>query len=574
MLSRRFSRVPLIDRYFAYLARRRPSERVLLTVAIASLIAALLLLISSESQSRLLAVPGEGGTLTEGMVGAPRFVNPVLAITRVDQDLTALVYSGLMQIGSDGSLVPNLAESITVSDDGRTYRVTLKETARFSDGTPVTARDVAFTIDLIQNPELKSPLRGNWSQARVEVVTERELNFVLEEPFSPFLENLTVGILPQHIWGGLTAEEFPFSQYNTEPIGSGLYRVSDITRNSSGIISDYVLTAREDTATVPRIPRIHVTFYPNEDAVLTALTEGEIVSTASLGIETLSRLPEEGFRIHEAPLPRVFGVYFNLNRTTALRDSAARQALETAIDREALIARALRGYGEPTVLPVPSGFHTIESTSSIAPIGTSTIDAARATLIRGGWNETPEGWQKVIDDERVTLEVALTTANNDYFDATATYLAEVWEALGVPVSIALYEQADVVQTIIRPRDYQLLLFGTDTGRSLDLYPFWHSSQREDPGLNVALYTNLTVDRLLSEYRASSTARDSILTALTEEITSEYPAIFLYNPNFVYVTATPLTIEPVPRIGKPSDRFAQIDRWYLHEDRLWPFFTND
>ena len=111
-----------------------------------------------------------GGTITEAMLGTPRFVNPVLANTRADQDITKLVYSGLLSIDADGTLIPDVASSVTVSEDGLTYNIILRQDVRFHDGEQLTAEDVAFTIQLAQNPELKSPIRGNWTGVTVEEI--------------------------------------------------------------------------------------------------------------------------------------------------------------------------------------------------------------------------------------------------------------------------------------------------------------------------------------------------------------------------------------------------------------------
>lgn len=146
-------------------------------------------------------------------MGTPRFVNPVLAVTRADKDISALVYDGLMRLGAEGTLVPNVAESVTVSEDGLTYNVTLKQNIHFHDGTPLTARDVAFTVLRMQNPVLNSPLRANFDGISVEEIGEYELNFVLPEAYGPFIENLTFGILPSIY--GRTQESMNFRLANT-----------------------------------------------------------------------------------------------------------------------------------------------------------------------------------------------------------------------------------------------------------------------------------------------------------------------------------------------------------------------
>lgn len=564
----------LLSGYFTYLSKRSLSERIILVLVTATLFTASLAALYSYSQNVSTTVPAAGGTLVEGMVGAPRFINPVLAITRVDQDLSALMYNSLLTLAPDGTLDLEAAESIDISQDGTLYRVTIKDGLTFSDGEQLTAEDVAFTIELIKNAELKSPLRGNWNEVAVELVSEKEINFVLNEAYAPFIENLTVGILPKHIWETLTTEEIPFSQYNTRPVGAGPYTVETINRNPAGLIDSYELVQNESYPLTSLIPSIITRFYSNETLLLEAFNAGDITSTGSLTNEQAASLEEGVATIYENPLPRVFGVFINQNRNVVLRDKAVREALAAAVDREEIIDNALAGFGEPTTLPVPNGFHEIQSTMSLT--GSSSRDAATTALLKGGWkqNEETNTWQTLIDGESVTLEVTLATADNAFFVDTATDLKTAWEELGIPVTLAIYEQADIVQSVIRPRDYELLLFGTDVGRSLDLYPFWHSSQRDDPGLNVSLYTSITADEILETYRTTDevAVRTRLLGEFSELIAEEVPAIFLYNPSFVYAVRDDVTLTPITRMGHPSDRFGSISHWYVEEESLWPIFT--
>ena len=197
-----FSRPRLRDsfgRLINSIEKKPVSDRLLLRALFFGIIGTLVWGILSINDAYLAATPVPGGTIVEGVVGIPRFVNPVLAVTRADQDMSALLFSGLMKINDEGILVPDLAESVTVSDDGRTYNVLVRRDARFHDDTPLTARDVAFTIGLIQNPDLKSPLRGNWAGITIEEISEYELNIVLDEPYTPFIENFTIDIIPRHI---------------------------------------------------------------------------------------------------------------------------------------------------------------------------------------------------------------------------------------------------------------------------------------------------------------------------------------------------------------------------------------
>lgn len=571
---------PLFDSFFAYLDARLPSDRIIIYALMIVFVSAASIALLSLNRAYSVSVPNSGGTLAEGLVGTPRFVNPVLAITRTDTDLVSLIYSGLMKIDTTGALVPDLAESVTVSDDGLVYNVILRDDVQFHDGTPIHAEDVAYTIELIQDPELKSPLRGNWSGVDVEVLGDRELNFVLEKPYTPFLENLTVGIMPKHIWDSLSIEELPFSQHNTDPIGSGPYKVANDSRNKSGLINGYTLRAFTDGRPTAKIDTIAIHFYQNEDDLLAAYQNGQITSTANLSYSAVAALESDSSTVvYQETLPRLFAVFFNQNRSTVLRDKSARAAFDAAIDRETLIAEVLDGYGSPAHSPIPPGFFEglATSTESTRLDTKDHLETARQILRDGEWTQNENGqWTKEIDEIEIVLAITITTANTTVFENTAYYLEHVWKELGAEVKIELYEQSDLVQTAIRPRSYEALLFGAEIGRALDLYPFWHSSQREDPGLNVALYTNITTDTLLDTARTTQddAERTTSLLSFEAEIANETPAIFLYSPSFTYVMQQNVKPTAMDRIARPSERFANISEWYMNEQSVWHLFVTE
>lgn len=567
----------LFDKFFSYLDSLQPVDRVIFGTLLLIFVVATTYNFYIFASGFLVEVPVPGGTLIEGTIGSPRFINPVLAITRADNDLVALTHSGLLRLSGDGTLENDLAESITISDDGRVYNVVLRGDRYFHDGVKVTAEDVSFTIGLIQKAALKSPLRGNWSGVTVEVINSQELNLVLENPYTPFKENLTLGILPRHIWQTLSDEEFPFSQHNVEPVASGPYKISAVTRNSAGLASEYQLELSDDYRQEGHIQNIVFRFYQNEEEVVAALKAGEITSTASLSERFLTELEPEKFNFTSEPLPRVFSIFFNQNRNPVLRDAAARKALNLAIDRDELVSRTVGGFGSPTDTPIPAGWVELEDEAETPKSPEERLEEATKALIEGGWVKNQNGrWEKDIDGASMPLVITVRSANGMLFEKMASYLSETWQSLGAEVTFEFYEQGDLVQTIIRPRDYQALLFGMDIGRSLDLYPFWHSGSREDPGLNVSLYANITVDGLVNEMRTatSTEARDESIRKFVREVESEQPAIFLFTPSFEYVTKKNIIVAPMKKIQKPSERFSNVDDWYINQSGVWPIFVNE
>jgi len=567
-----------LDGLFGLIERRKPSDRLLLRSLFFLTIFSGIFFLYSMNQENSNPTPARGGILTEGIVGIPRFINPALAITRADQDTVALVYSGLMKIDVEGTLVPDIAESITLSEDGKTYTIVVRKDRTFHDGTPLTARDVVYTYSLVQDGDLKSPLRGNWSDVTITEVNEYELTVNLAEAYSPFIENFTLGIMPRHIWSNLPIEQLPFSQYNTEPIGSGPFSIKEVRRDASGLISGYSLKPAPNNQNNPNLSGIELRFFQNEDQLKTAFANKELSATVYLPTAEIQNFITDDTRVLTEPLPRIFGVFFNQNRSASLRDKAAREALNVAIDRDALVDEILNGYGVPITKPTLSSSSELESESTETEESIiSPIETAKNILVDGGWEQNAAGfWEKEIDDTVETLSFTLKTSNSELFDKTATRIAAIWRELGVEIQVEQYEQAGLVQSVIRSRDFQAVLFGLDTNRTEDLYPFWHSSQKDDPGLNIAQYTNIAVDRLLEKTRNSKdpAERAQLQNEVSNAINQETPAIFLFAPTIAYVIDKTIVTTPMSTLGKPSDRFMNVSNWYAKTEVVWPIFQND
>jgi peptide/nickel transport system substrate-binding protein len=570
----------LVERYFQFI-QRSPSDSLLWHVVLCVCIGSGFFMLAEASATQSVVIPARGGELNEGIVGSPRFVNPVLALTRADQDMTALIYSGLLKLNEQGELVPDIAESVTVSSGALTYNVVLRQDIRFHDGENLNADDVLFTIALIQDANLKSPLRGNFDDVLVEKIGEYELNFVLQEPYAPFIENLTTGILPKHEWVNLTIDQIPFSQHNSHPIGSGPYEIDTIKRNDSGLIDGYNLTIANTYPERPMIESLRISFFPNEKALAQALIDQKINNAAGLS-DTLQQVQDArpDLQTLETVLPRSFSIFFNQNKSTVLRQPEVRAALDMAIDKTILTEEILNQQAVPLTGPIPPSFLPPSTTTATTTlVATTTIDrleTARVLLTDAGWKlNTDSVWVKEIDDVEYALTIDLTTANLPFLADTAEYIASQWRLLGAQVSVRQFEQTDLTQTVIRNRDYETLLFGTSIGRSLDVYPFWHSSQRNDPGLNIGLYANITADAALTTARTSTTTEEfnAALAVFEAEIAADTPAIFLFSPTFSILIPKNINMNLIQKIAYPAERYANIENWHIATESVWPLFTN-
>ena len=525
------------------------------------------------NQYALVEVPKKGGILTEGVIGTPRFINPVLATSDADRDLTALIYSGLMRISNDGSLEPDLAEKYTVSPDGRRYTFTLKKDSLWHDGKPVTADDVVFTVQKVLDQELKSPRRANWEGVSVRKDGSFTVEFTLQRAYAAFLENTTLGILPKHRWSGMNAEQFTFSEYNGEPIGSGPYKIASISRDDNGIPRSYELAPFKRAGVYDAKIALTITFYGKSEDMLTAYEQGNIESMSAIPPPVARILSKRDIPVVQAPLPRVFGVFVNQSRAPIFTHAEVRTALSLAAPRERIVQEVLYGYGETIDGPIPPGsFGYMSSPNSTS----SQTEKARELLEKNGWMEGSDGVRaKTNKNGTETLEFTLDTSNVPELKAVAELLKEEWGRIGVSVRTQYFEESDLKNLVIRPRKYDALLFGEVVGRNPDLFSFWHSSQRLDPGLNIALYTNAAADKFLEEERIALTEneRRAKIENFQIIIRDETPAIFLYSPQFIYVIPQGLKGVELPPITTPSDRFARIFEWHYETDRVWKIFSN-
>lgn len=530
-------------------------------------------LLYQANKAFLVEVPDYGGSVTEGVVGSPRFINPLLAISDADRDLTSLVYSGLLKATADGGLRPDLAESYSISEDGLTYTFVLKDNAVFADGSTVSAEDIEFTISKAQDALLKSPRRSSWDGVRVEVIDPRTITFTLKQPYSPFIQNTTLGILPKHIWKNVDNESFPFSTFNTKPVGSGPYVVEGVTTNDAGLPVEYTLRSFKKYALGrPFIDTIVLKFYSNEKNLLNAFQNNDIESVNSISPANVGLLRTEGTTLYTPPLPRVFGVFFNQNEAPVFVNKEVRVALDMVLDKNQMIAEVLSGYGQAIDGPLHTNkAKVMEGTPE------EQIAAARAVLEKAGWvfNETGV-YQKKTGKDTELLSFSISTSDAPELKALALSLQKRWQQLGAHVDVKIFEIGDLNQNIIRPRKYDSLLFGEVLGRDLDLYPFWHSSQRSDPGLNIALYTNSKADKILEDYRKAvdeGTKKDYI-AKLETEIRADTPFIPLYAPYFIYIT--PSSIKNVT-LGQPTisgERFLGVHEWYINTNNVWKFFIKE
>lgn len=551
-------------------------------------------IISKINNMFMVDVPTSGGSITEGIIGVPTLVNPVIAMSDADKDLTSLVYSGLMRKTPEGKFINDLAESYTISPDGTIYTFIIKEDAEFQDGTDVKADDIIFTIEKIKDPLVKSPRKSSWDGINVSKVDDRTVVFTLTKSYISFMENMTTGILPSKVWKTVKADEFNLSPLNTKAVGSGPYKITSVTKDDNGIPKEYELKRFNDFILGrPFIKKITIISYPNEKDLMKAVLAHEIDQAGGISPEYADKVISKGYKIETASLPRIFGIFFNNTNNKILSDKTILNAIDKTIDKQDIINQILNGYGSTISNPIPE---KIISNNSSTEYSSTTIDEVNAMLEKNGWIKGEDGIRtkggstsktitKKVKGKTITqtvktnspierLSFSLTTGDTPELKKITFLIKEQLYKVGIEVNIEKVYEAGQLNQIIRARDYEALLFGQLINYESDLYSYWHSSQRADPGLNIAMYNNKKVDILLETIQKTLNTEDRMdkYESLSEEFENDTPAILIYSPKYLYATSPRLNNLSALNITIPSDRFSSVYTWSTDTDKVWKIFT--
>lgn len=522
-------------------------------VAIASLCVVISLLVAQATTT----MPAPGGEYTEGVVGQPEYVNPVTASSETDLDIVKMVYSN----------VPDIADEITTSPDGKTWTVRLKANLHWQDGVQLTSDDVIFTVQSIQDPDAQSPLAANWQGITANRVSELEVQFVLPAPYAFFGDDLAnLYILPKHIFGDVPPGNWRLSDYNLKPIGSGPYQFVSYDGGSDGFISSYQLMAWNNSFSgQPLIPNFTFAFFRNENELIKSF-DGGLIDGFALSSPTDVGAIARPFNLFSWPTTDYYAIFLNQSVNQALQDPIVRSALSLAIDRNGLITDALGGNGVPDGGPIPPD--AAYFSPAIEP-PTSSLTLASTTLEADGWKLGTDGYRaENVGTTTIPLQITLTVPDIDFLVETAQIVGGDWRSIGVSTTIATDSPETIMADDVSNRGYETLLFGNILGPSSDLYSFWDSSERFSPGLNLSIYNNPKVDGLIEAARTTmnDASRTAELAKVQSDIVADTPALFLYSTNDLYAAGKYVQGVVTSTLADPSDLFREVPNWYLETTR--------
>ncbi len=518
--------------------------------------------------------PGRGGTYVEGIVGLPRYLNPLLSSSQVDRDICALVFSGLTRLNEHGEVEPDLAHRWDVTFDGRIYIFYLRSNARWHDGTPVTADDVVFTINLLQDPDFPGPpdLGSQvWQAVTVEKVDRRTVRFILpedrnEHSYAPFLDYTTVGILPAHLLG-VRAADLPDAEFNLNPVGSGPFYLEEI-KVEAGTITAMVLKKHSRYhGARPYLDRIQFRFYPSYQEVLDAYEAGEVEGIARIPIAALPRsrtLPS--LDLFSAQIAEYGIVFLNLERPDLpfFQEQEVRQALLYALDRQQIIDSVLEGQALVLHSPFIPGTWAYDDD---IPRYEYDPDTAKELLDEAGWELQVRG-NGVRRKDGQPLAFTLLTWNEPERVGVAQMLAEQWAAVGITVTVEAASPTKLYEAR-ENRDFEAILVHLALPGDPDPYPFWHQAQIKS-GQNYAGFDHRRISEIIERARVTINRerRQELYYEFQDIFAQEVPALLLYVPVYTYGVDERIHNVQIGPLMHPSDRFRTISRWWIVPRRVF------
>jgi peptide/nickel transport system substrate-binding protein len=512
--------------------------------------------------------PTTGGVYAEGLIGSLGRLNPVLDFyNQPDRDVDRLLFSSLLRFNDRGLPVHDLVESMGISQDGRIYNFSIRENVVWHDGKPLTSEDVVFTIEMLRSPDLPVPedIRALWETVEVEALNEYTLQFRLPEPFSPFQDYLTFGILPKHLLGDIPASEMVDAEFNLQPVGSGPFKFDSLLGEEDQI-SGVVLTPNPDYyAEPPFIEEFIFRYYPDHQTAVTAYQAGEIQGISRITNEILpAALQAPGLNLYSGPIPLLSMIFLNLDNPEApfLQDGSIRRALYMGLNRQHMIDDLL---GSQAILAHGPIFPN--SWAYYAGIEHVPYDAEGAIKIlrEAGYTIPASGGSVRTNEEGQALNIELVYPEDLSYEPIAQAIASDWRAIGVGVELNPMPYEDVVSAYLEPRAFQAALVDLNFSRTPDPdpYPFWHQAQITG-GQNYAKWDDRQASEYLEQARieVDIEERTRLYNNFQVRFASELPSLPLFYPIYNYAVDEQIQGVTMGPLYDPSDRLVTAPRWFL------------
>lgn len=498
------------------------------------------------------------GTYAEAVIGPVDTLNPIFADSSAEQSVGYLLFSSLFRYDITGHLKGDLATGITVSKDGLKYTVPIRKDAVWHDGEALTVNDIIYTVDLIQNDDVRSTISG-WSDIKVTAINDFTIQFELAHPYVAFDHALTFPILPAHAFKDVQPVNVRENDFSNKPIGSGPFELQ-LTQVSDSSTSQVIYLVRNDEYYGDRtnLKRFQLHVYNDRQEILKALSNNEVNAATGLSASDMSGIDEQKYQIASKSI--MSGVYALFNvKSSMMQDKYIRSALQLATDKDAILEK----------MPKASKILDYPFIDGQVDLGDVKVDEynpekAEKVLTDKGWKKNSDG---ILEKDGQELTLVMVTTKDDEYERVAEMLVGQWRAIGINIDAKIVDPDDktqnVTQTILKPRNYDILLYRLNIGADPDVFAYWHSSQLLGSGLNLSNYSNVISDDALSTARTiqSKTLRAAKYVTFAKQWVEDIPAVGLYQSTMQYVYSKQVrAIDDESIFVTSIDRYSNISDW--------------
>jgi peptide/nickel transport system substrate-binding protein len=500
------------------------------------------------------AGPIVGGTVTIP-IGADPTLNPWSPNAFVESlFINRVLFDGLTKPGKDLAPAPDLAESWTTASDGLSWTFKLRSGVKWSDGTPFTPDDVAFTFnDIIKKADLGAQNAASYAAVKaVTVVDATTVRFDLSRKFAALASFLAynAGILPKHV---LAADPLKTTSFNKGiPVSTGPFKVEKYTSGQS------VALVRNENYFGPKtyLDKIVFTVVADPNTQIAQALSGELQIMILDNKAAVERVKSAaGLVVVSRPLVQYY--WLSLNQTDSrFTDVRVRQAFVTAIDREAIIKSVELGYGSIANSPITPALKAYYDPSLASKYP---YDPAKATslLKEAGWTPGSDG---VLQRDGKPFRFTMDVGQRGVLEPVNALIQQDLKKVGVIVDLNTMEWNAYIQKDVVRRDYTATVNWWTYPSDPDVFPYYHSSAA-GKGFNIPGYQDPKLDDLLVQGQSASDldARKAVYKQLQQYTSEVLPYLFLWYPQEIDVLSS--TLQGVPELGL-RDAMHYVGEWWL------------
>lgn len=541
----------------------------LFTIFLTGLVVGILLLSDSSAGPTQIfeAQPTSGGIYREGLIGRIQRLNPLLTwYNDVDRDVCSLIFSGLVRHDSRGNPEGDLAIDWGIAYDGLTYNFAIDPEAKWHDGQPVTADDVIFTYEMLKSGDgyLPEDYLEFWKNVRINPVDSKTVQFVLEEAFAPFLSYLDIGILPRHLYSGMSFSEMVDSKINIQPVGSGPFRLKELVQKDGKITGVTLENNPIYHGKRAFLDEIQFTYYDDSSLAYQAYQQGLIDGISHISDDVLKDvLTDEELDLYSSRLPIQTMLLFNLDNSNVafFQDKPLRQALLTGLNRSKIVNRILDGQAAVSHSPILYGNWAYYTD---IPVTEYDSDKSIELLKKNGYILANES-DRIRSKDGITLNFTLLYPDDDTHRKVAEMIQQDWAKINVLVNLEAVPYDELINIRLEDRNYEAALVDINLSDTPDPdpYPFWDQTQITS-GQNYTQWNNKTISSYLEAGRVETNRaeRERLYKNFQILFMEEVPAIPLYNGIYNYAVSGKVQGVSVGPLYKTSDRFISIADWYM------------